>query len=138
MPMRSLKLLVCSMLACLFISTASVVADDKSPQTSLSYMPSLGDLMAAIQLRHSKLWYAAKLGNWPLANYELAQLDANLKQAARYYPNMPASDVTATDKLTLLVGESLREMSDAKFEQAFTQLTTECNSCHEAADRAFI
>jgi hypothetical protein len=69
--MHSLKVLSCTMLAIFVISNASILAEDKAPQGSASYVPSLGDLMAAIQLRHSKLWYVANLKNWPLADYEL-------------------------------------------------------------------
>jgi hypothetical protein len=37
-----------------------------------------------------------------------------------------------------VIGEALKAKNEAKFNQAFTQLTTECNACHRAAGRAFI
>jgi hypothetical protein len=36
-------------------------------------IPSLADIMSATQWRHLKLAYSGKVGNWPLANYELGQ-----------------------------------------------------------------
>jgi len=39
--------------------------------------------MVVIQIRHSKLFYAVKRGNWPLADFELEQLNSTLKEAAR-------------------------------------------------------
>ena len=136
--MRSLKLLLGAMFALLIASGVSVVAQDKSSQSTASYVPSLGDVMSAIQLRHSKLWYAAKQKNWPLADYELVQLDESLKKATRSYANMPSSDMITTDKLVILVGEAIRTKNDSKFDQAFAQMTAECNSCHKAAGRDFI
>jgi hypothetical protein len=125
------------MLMILLLSNSSV-AEDRLPQGAVNYVPSLGDMMAAIQLRHAKVFYAVKLKNWPLGDYELGQLNAILKEAARLYPNMPASDMTSTDKLTALVGESIKAKDQAKFDRSFAQMTVECNSCHEAAGRAFI
>jgi hypothetical protein len=62
-PMDSLKIFSCSMLVILLASSGSM-AEDKSAQNATDYMPRLGNLMAAIQLRHAKLFYAVKRGNW--------------------------------------------------------------------------
>jgi hypothetical protein len=68
--MWSLIIFLCTALAVLLISNGgSVMAEDKSSQSAASYAPSLGNIMAAVQLRHSKLWYAGKVKNWPLADY---------------------------------------------------------------------
>ena len=95
-------------------------------------------MMAAIQLRHAKLWYSGRVKNWPLADYELEQLNASLRQATRFYTKMPASDMTATDKPAALISEAIKAKDGAKFNMAFGQMTAACNSCHEAAGRAFI
>jgi hypothetical protein len=42
------------------------------------------------------------------------------------------------DKPAALLGEAIKAKDDVKFDKAFGQMTTACNSCHEAADRAFI
>ena len=136
--MRPLTVHSWALLALLLVSEGPVLAQENSPSSKGSYIPSLGDMMVAIQLKHSKLWYAAKFNNWPLADYELGQLSANLKEAARFYPNMPASDITATDKLAVQIGESIKAKNHAQFDQSFAQMTTECNRCHEAASRPFI
>jgi hypothetical protein len=122
----------------LLLTSNILVAQDKPASRSVSYVPSLGDMMAAIQLRHSKLWYAAKVKNWSLADYELRQLDISLKETTRLYPDMPGSDLTGSDKLVGMIGEALKAKNEAKFDRAFSLLTAECNACHKAADRAFI
>ena len=46
----------------------------------------LADLMLVTQLRHAKLFYAGRDRNWSLADYQLRQLDLNLKEAQRSTP----------------------------------------------------
>jgi hypothetical protein len=135
--MRLLQVFSCAMLAFLN-SNFAVVAQDRAPQTSASYMPSLGDMMAVIQLRHAKIWYAANLKNWSLADYELRQLMAGLKETTRLYANMPSSGMTEIEKVAVRTDESIKVRNVVGFEKAFAELTNECNNCHQATDRAFI
>jgi hypothetical protein len=83
--MRPLTVHSWALLALLLVSEGPVLAQENSPSSG-SYIPSLGDMMVAIQLKHSKLWYAAKFNNWPLADYELGQLSTNLKEAVAFLP----------------------------------------------------
>ncbi|WP_274630451.1 hypothetical protein [Arvimicrobium flavum] len=132
--MRSLKCGVGIMLVILVTSNSSAISQDRSD----TYKPRLSDMMAAIQVRHSKLWYAGSLLNWPLAEYELEQLDASLEEVARLYPDMPGEGLAETRRLMTVVGETVKAASVEQFEAAFTELTDRCNSCHVAADRPFI
>jgi hypothetical protein len=84
--MRSLKIFFCSMLLALLVVRTVSVAQENSGQSATSYVPRLSDLMIVIQVRHSKLFYAVKRGNWPLAAFVLEQLNSTLKEAARFYP----------------------------------------------------
>ena len=136
--MRGLRAFSCAMLAVMLLLAQGSMAQEKSSESAASYVPGLGDMMAALQLRHAKLWYSAKVRNWDLAEYELRQLSANLKEAGRLYAKMPGWDLTATDTSAVLVAEALKARSAGKFELAFGQMTTACNSCHEATNRAFI
>ena len=43
--------------------------------------PGLGEYMTTIQLHAGKLWFAAKAGNWPLAEYELDELEETMEAA---------------------------------------------------------
>jgi len=127
------------MLLLLLVAHKVSAAEENSGQSVTGYVPRLSDLMVVIQIRHSKLFYAVKRGNWPLAEFELEQLNSTLKEAARFYPKtLPVSELTDEDKIKGLIGESIKAKDEAKFDQAFAQLTAECNSCHEAGDRAFI
>lgn len=135
--MRFLKFFLGLAVATLLGSTVSV-AEDRPSQSAISYSPSLGDMMVAVQLRHSKLWYAGRTKNWRLAEYELGQLRSTLDEGAKLHSNMPAANMTATDKSAALVGEAIKLKDGAKFDIAFGQMTAACNGCHQAADRDFI
>ena len=45
------------------------------------YVPGLGEIMSATQMRHLKLWYAGQAGNWPLAAYEVDELEEGFAAA---------------------------------------------------------
>jgi hypothetical protein len=74
---------------CLILAPLAVAQQD-------TYKPPLGDIMGAIQLRHIKLWFAGKLGNWELATYEVGEIKASLENAAYLYRGIPADLVTNT------------------------------------------
>ncbi len=99
---------------------------------------SLGDLMGFVQMRHIKLWYAAKAKNWGLADYELGQLEDTLSRAATRYINIPV-------ELVIKAGKPLGDMRDAakakdvqKFLRSYDELTDACNACHTAGGVGFI
>jgi hypothetical protein len=134
-PKPSLKILSCITFAALFLSNVLVLAEDKSPRTCANCVISFGDLMSMLQLRHAKLWYAAAAGNWPLAEYQLGELVADLKE---FYASVPASGETDADKLAALIGETIKAKDRKKFDASFDQLTAACNHCHETNGRAYI
>jgi hypothetical protein len=120
----------------LVIHTASI-AEENSGQRAASYVPRLSDLMVVIQIRHSKLFYAAKAKNWPLADFELEQLVSSLKEAERYYPRT-TPPMTLAGEIRSSLSEAIRAKNEAKFDRAFDEMSDGCNLCHVAADRAFI
>jgi hypothetical protein len=88
--------------ACATASLA-VLADDQKPtnsrdQNPLSsqdrFVPRLNDMMVATQLRHFKLWYAGVVQNWPLANYELAQICDVITDTERLYADKGGSKMS--------------------------------------------
>jgi hypothetical protein len=137
--MRALINFLRIMLVVLLVGSSLSVAQENSGQQVTGYVPRLSDLMVVIQIRHSKLFYAVKRGNWPLADFELEKLTSTLKEAGRYYPKtVPSSDLTGATEIKNAVAEAIKAKDEAKFDRSFAQMTAECNRCHEAADRAFI
>ncbi len=132
--------------ALLFAATISTAFAGEPTQTKAAqaYVPGMGEIMGATQMRHSKLWFAGKAGNWPLANYELGEIREGFDDAVLYHPvfkeGVPVSKIL--DKFT---APSLKELeiairnkNEKAFRKSFDDLTRACNSCHHAADRGYI
>jgi hypothetical protein len=134
---RTLRTCLISILAVLLAAHTASIAEEDSGRRAASYVPRLADLMVVIQIRHAKLFYAAKARNWPLADYELEQLAGTLHETGRYYPNT-APPMTLAEEIRSSLSEAVRTKNEAKFDQAFDEMSTGCNRCHGAADRAFI
>jgi hypothetical protein len=48
-----------------------------------NYVPGLGEIMGSTQMRHAKLWFAGKAGNWDLASYELDEIREGMDDAVK-------------------------------------------------------
>lgn len=116
-----------------------VPADDqKSAKEQDSYVPPLNLLMVATQLNHFKLWYAGAVQNWELANYELAQIRTSIDRAQRLYPNNEKSNMKTMAPAADDVEKAIKAKDSLNFSKAYSKLTVECNSCHEATGFGFI
>jgi hypothetical protein len=129
-----------AVIAVLFIgASAPVLADDQKPANQQEgYVPPLNLMMVAIQLNHFKLWYAGAVENWPLANYELAQIRTGIDRAKRLYPNDVQSNMTMMTPETDEVENAIKARDRVKFSKAYSKLTAACNTCHEATGFGFI
>ena len=94
----------------------------------------LSGAMIATQFAHIKLWFAAKLGNWRLAAYELNQLETGLAEASKRFPQTP--EPVAGQLAALRNSIEARDL--AAFRKAYTELTNGCNACHGEEGRDFI
>ncbi len=112
--------------------------DTPSPSPRGNYVPTLGDIMGAMQLRHFKLWFAGRLKNWDLAAYELDQIKSSFSDAMAFYPGIPVADMTSMAEPAQQMGEAINAKDSTKFAAAFDRMTTSCNSCHKAIGRGFI
>ena len=110
----------------------------RPPTAGDTYVPTLGDIMGATQLRHFKLSYSGKLGNWGLASYELGQIEDSLINAARLYQNIPIEKINMVEQPLIALSSAIKAKDGARFASAFADLTAACNSCHEAAHVGFI
>jgi cytochrome c553 len=131
-------------LAILCIAASSpLLAQEQKPENSQErqqerYVPRFNTLMMVTQLGHFKLWYAGAVQNWALANYELAQIRANMVDASKLYPNNSKSDMSEMKPPADDLDEAIKAKDSAKFTKAYSRLTAACNSCHEATGFGFI
>ena len=95
-------------------------------------------------MRHAKLWFAAKAGNWGLAQYELDEIGEGFEDAVKYHPIFK-NDAPVAEILGKFVDQPLKDLAAAvgskdrkAFVPAFDRLTAACNGCHKAAGQGFI
>ena len=98
--------------------------------------PRIGEIMVLQQMRHIKLWFAGRGGNWPLADYEIDQLkdgfdDVNQSLGGDTVEKAVGAPIAAIEK-------AVEAKDRAAFTSAFDNLTAGCNSCHHSLDHAFI
>jgi cytochrome c556 len=87
-------------------------------------------------MRHTKLWFAGRGGNWSLADYEIDALqdgfdDLNQQFGGDTVEKAVGAPLAAVEK-------AIERKDRAAFASAFDQLTAGCNSCHRSLDHAFI
>ncbi|HUC43016.1 MAG TPA: hypothetical protein VMR65_03175 [Candidatus Sulfotelmatobacter sp.] len=123
------------------VVTVGCTAHDSSP----SYVPGLGEIMGLNQMRHSKLWFAGQSGNWPLAAYEVDELEEGFQDAKTYHPTHKDSPVAIADVIGPMTDAPVKQLRSAidhrdvaEFTTAFDALTKACNACHKATTFGFI
>jgi hypothetical protein len=130
---------------CAFAPASARSAETAShgPTTLSEVRPTLADLMTIAQLRHFKVNYAHRVGNWALAAYELDKLEETFTRTARLYPEAAkvAQSKLIEEKTKPALAElrrAIAERDTAKFKSAYITVTQSCNQCHTAADYGFI
>jgi hypothetical protein len=115
-----------------------------APPPQPAWVPGLGEIMTLEQMRHAKLWFAGRAGNWPLAAYELDELEEGFADAVTLHPTHKDSPVSIAQVVPLMTSAplvSLRTAIEARdgagFERAYDTLTTSCNGCHQATNFGF-
>ena len=108
------------------------------------YAPGLGELMNFTQVRHAKLWFAGQERNWPLARYEVDELQEGFDDVVRYHPSHKDSPLPLSLLVPKIMGPPIADMRAAiqardpqAFVSAYDELTAGCNSCHQAANFGF-
>ena len=106
------------------------------PEAKAADIPGLGEIMTLQQLRHIKLWFAGHGGNWPLADYEIGELNGGFDDVDKLLGGGTVRE---------MVGAPLKELQKAvddknatAFAAAYDRLSAGCNNCHHALDHAFI
>jgi hypothetical protein len=103
-----------------------------------TYTPSLAVVMGLIQVSHFKLWLAGNLRNWPLAEYQLAQMKATLHDCRTLFPDVTVADTSAISRSADEFRDAIRNKDGTQFDAAFEKFTAECNNCHKGAGLEFI
>lgn len=140
--MTSLRLAALASAALAIAALCANAAHADAPKSE-AYLPGMGEIMGATQMRHAKLWFAGHAGNWELAGYELDEIKEGLDDAVTYHPVFKGAPVSAmlqkyTGAPLADLAKSIEAKDRAKFAKAFDSLTAACNGCHQAAEHGYI
>ena len=114
-----------------------------SPHAS-EYLPSISDLMlATIQPRHERVWWAGRDGNWEFAAYELGNLQGAFKRLGHAHPvtndiSFPEMIAAVTEQPFKELGSAIQSKDGDAFAKAYANLTEACNSCHQALNHGVV
>ncbi len=107
------------------------------------FTPGLHTLMVDLGMRHASLWFAGEAENWPLADYMVHELEELVEEIEELHPVY--RDVQVAELLREMTTPAVEALETAvddenlqDFERAYDDLTTACNACHIASDRAAI
>lgn len=107
------------------------------------YTPGVGDIMSTLQMRHAKLWFAAKAGNWELASYELDEITEGLAEVAVSHPLFKGQPLAGmleavTSQPVNQIHRAVTRHNVRAFARSFDALSRACNTCHQSMGYPFI
>jgi hypothetical protein len=119
-------------------------------QKARAYFPRLADLMnSAIQIHHTKLWFAGRATNWVLAGYEAKKIKETIEEikeaivdiqnSSPQWRQVPVGEMLRSfDSKLAAVGQAIEAKDAARFNATYQELTATCNACHTSAGQSQI
>jgi hypothetical protein len=112
--------------------------DSLQKQLDETYKPGFGEFMSGIQVHHAKLWFAGQNQNWPLADFEVHEIQESLDDIRKFCNDRPESKsigmiIPAIDS----VNNAVQQKNLTLFKSSFILLTNTCNNCHKATEHSF-
>jgi hypothetical protein len=107
-------------------------------KTLAELQPGLGTVMIEYSTRYSTMYYAAKGGNWGMADYQLKEMreiqevGENTRPARA--PMLKSFESSFLDQLAV----AIKAKDWKKFKSTFEATTDGCNGCHTANGFAFV
>ena len=103
-----------------------------------TYKPGFGEFMSGIQTHHAKLWFAGQNQNWPLADFEIHEIQDALEDIKKFCSDRPEVKAIGMINSTLdSVNNAVQQKDPQSFRNSFILLTNTCNRCHKATDHGF-
>jgi len=100
--------------------------------------PGMDRLMAEVGPRAHRLYYAAKAGNWRLADYFYKSLVKQLRLCATSRPKYDDDMTAYLDEDCNPVRDAIRSRDAAAFESAYARMVDRANHYHEVFGKPYI
>jgi hypothetical protein len=111
-------------------------------------VPDQSHVMADVGYHYANLWFAARAGNWPLADFYASETKSHLRWAVRIIPvrkDAAGRDVDLKSILDAIETSALKDVQDAvtakdpkRFEAAYGVMLQSCISCHQASAKPYL
>ena len=112
-----------------------------------SIMPGQSLAMTQVAYNFNNLWFAARAGNWPLAQFYFGDARGRLRWALRITPVRKISTgnlelepfLDALEKTQLAkLGETIMAKDVKQFEAAYRATLEGCHACHTASEKPYL
>jgi hypothetical protein len=105
--------------------------------------PELGQIMNVIAVHFSKLYFAVEADNWPLAKFELKELEENLERVPVIQPvekGVQMAGVIDSFQRTQLTDleDAMDQHNVGQFRRIYSECVAMCNGCHKSTAHPFI
>ena len=100
--------------------------------------PGMDRLMAEVGTRTHRLYYAARAGNWRLAEYFYRSIVKQLRLCATSRPKYAEEMATYLDRDCLPVRDAIKSGDVTAFETAYRQLVDRANELHGVFGKPWI
>ena len=100
--------------------------------------PSTSDIMFQVGHRYQDLYWAAKLGKWSFAEYQLEEIEAMLETLQVAVPKRAATTQVFLDQGLEGFETAFKNQDWKAFQGAFKNMHDQCMACHVANDHDFI
>jgi hypothetical protein len=101
-------------------------------------VPGLGTIMPEIGERTWKLYYAAKAGNWEMAEFQAGEIQGLMLRGAFTRPQYEGDLKSFVDDFVKKVREATRNKDFAAFEAAYKEMVDMANEFHDGVGRSYI
>jgi hypothetical protein len=107
-------------------------------KTLADIQPGLGTVMIEYSRRFAAAYYAAKGGNWKMAEYQLKEMPEIQEVAENTRPKRAPMLKSFEETGLANLMATVKEKNWKKFEVAYKDATEGCNGCHAANDYGYI
>ena len=120
------------------IQAMQATIDSLQKQLNESYKPGFGEFMSGIQTHHAKLWFAGQNQNWPLADFEVHEIQEALEDVQKFCSDRPETKAIGMINAAIdSVNNAIQQKNQELFKNSFISLTNTCNQCHRETDHGF-
>ncbi|HEY6062836.1 MAG TPA: hypothetical protein VIV35_04460 [Chitinophagaceae bacterium] len=112
--------------------------DSLQKKLNETFKPGFGEFMSGIQTHHAKLWFAGQNQNWPLADFEVHEIQESLDAIRKYCSDRPEMKaIGMIDPAIDSVNNAIQQKDTELFRNSFILLTNTCNKCHRSTGHGF-